>query len=164
MHPYHRYEANMPPTQLPPTVSGGVLMVESGGISYLRPLQRILPSMADWHIAAKIRDGGCCIAISTGNNTQNKTPKRYNNQIGWRGSRLVGYAIQKNGWINVIGGGIGDLASNIAYLGLVSLQNNIQSAIFCRIFRGCMLRWKHNSIKRIVPLYYLFLFEFNGKI
>jgi len=76
----------------------------SGGIWCLRSSPCIVPSMADLHIAAKIRVGGCCIAISTCNNTQNKTPRWYNNQIGWRENRLVGYAIQINGWIDVIGG------------------------------------------------------------
>jgi len=61
MHLHHQYEANMPPTRLSPTVLGGVLMVETGGISYLRSLPRILPAMADLHIAAKIGVGGCCI-------------------------------------------------------------------------------------------------------
>ena len=54
MHLHHRYEANMPPTRLSPTVLGGVLMVETGGISHLRSPPRILPTMADLHIAAKI--------------------------------------------------------------------------------------------------------------
>ena len=75
MHKYHRNKANMPPTRLPPTVLGRVLMVETGGISFLRIPKRIMASMADLQIAAKIGVGGCCITTPRGNNTQNNTPR-----------------------------------------------------------------------------------------
>ena len=65
----------MPPTRLPPTVLGSIWIVEMRGISNLRYPQRILSSMADLQIAAKIGVGGCCITTPRGNNTQNNTPR-----------------------------------------------------------------------------------------
>ncbi len=78
---YHRNEANMLPTRLAPTVLGVVLIVEAGGISYLRFRPWIMSLMVVLQIAAIVGVGGCWITTPGRTNTQNNTPRLHNNQI-----------------------------------------------------------------------------------
>lgn len=68
MHQIFKIEANMPPTRLPTTVLGRVLMVEARGVGYLQYPPWIMPQLAMIPIAAKIAINGCHTTTHEGTN------------------------------------------------------------------------------------------------
>ena len=84
----------MPSTRLPATVLGRPLVVEAGGISYLRSPPKTRLPLAMLHIAVKIAINGCQMGTPGYNITQGIVSKPRNNQIGKGEISLCGYPNQ----------------------------------------------------------------------